>query len=132
MQRSTLLIIDGSINLALGLLLLIFPNSLVEILGIPNASSPFYPNVLGGVLFGIAIALFVESRSSKSSGVGLGLTGAVIINLCGGVVLGAWLLLGGLGLPVRGQLILWILVVVLVGISAVELATSLYNKRKPG
>jgi hypothetical protein len=132
MQRSTLLIIDGSINLALGLLLLIFPTSLVEILGIPNPTSPFYPNVLGGVLFGIAIALFVESRNSKSSGVGLGLTGAVIINLCGGVVLGAWLLFGGLGLPVRGQLILWILVVLLVGISAVELATSLSKKRKPG
>ena len=130
MQRSTLLIIDGSINLALGLLLLVFPSSLVEFLGVPGAPRNFYPNILGGVLFGIAIALFLESRNLNGSGVGLGLTGAVIINLCGGAVLGAWLLFGSLDLPLRGQVFLWALVVVLVGISAVELVTSLYKIRQ--
>jgi len=89
MQRKTLLVIDGLINLVLGLLLLAFPIPLVEYFGVPIASDPFYPNILGGVLIGIAIALFVESRNSSHFGSGLGLVGAVAINLCGGLVLGA-------------------------------------------
>ncbi len=38
----------------------------------------------------------------------------------GGVVLAAWLLFGSLALPMRGNVILWALVVVLVGISTLE------------
>ena len=129
MKRNTLLIIDGLINLALGLLLLTFPASLVEYLGMPYAANAFYPNILGAVLFGIAMALFLESRNSSSSGVGLGLIGAVAINMCGGLVLGAWLLFGGLLLPQRGLVILWTLVVLLVGISTIELAASIYRNR---
>jgi hypothetical protein len=124
-QRKTLLIIDGLINLALGIVLLLFPSALVAYLGVPSAENSFYPNILGGVLFGIAIALFLESRSNAGSTRGLGLLGAVVINLCGGLVLGAWLLLGGLELPLRGTVFLWSLVIILVGISSIELATNL-------
>jgi hypothetical protein len=130
MYRSRLLIIDGLINLALGLLLLAFPASVVEYLGVPEAPNAFYPNILGGVLFGIAIALFIESRNPGGSATGLGLTGAVVINLCGGVVLGAWLLLGNLALPGQGLVILWILVALLVGISTVELSIQLVRKEE--
>jgi peptidoglycan/LPS O-acetylase OafA/YrhL len=128
-HRTSLLIIDGLINLALGVVLLLFPSSLVAYLGVPDADNSFYPNILGGVLFGIAIALFVESRSTALNASGLGLLGAVVINLCAGLVLGAWLLWGGLDLPVRGTVFLWSLVILLVGISSIELATKLSTRQ---
>ena len=95
MNSKTLLLIDGIINLALGVGLLLFPAVLVDALGIPQAESRFYPNILGAVLFGIGIALLVERFDGKRSMNGLGLAGAIAINLCGGIVLGALLLFGG-------------------------------------
>ena len=129
-HRNTLLIIDGLVNLALGIVLLLFPSSLVAYLGVPGAENSFYPNILGGVLFGIAIALFLESRSTAGNTTGLGLLGAVVINLCAGLVLGAWLLWGNLELPVRGTVFLWSLVILLVGISSIELSTKLSTSER--
>lgn len=117
MRRSTLLSLDAVANLALGLLLIAFPAGVVEFLGIPGADSHFYPNILGAVLFGIGIALFIGRKGSPH---GLGLGGAISINLCGGVVLGLWLLLGDLQVPLRGNTLLWLLVAFLVGLSAIE------------
>jgi hypothetical protein len=121
MQRATLLAIDATINLLLGGLLIAFSDGLASLLGVPQASHGFYPNILGGVLFGIGIALLMERRNTTGSSVGLGLGGAVAINLCGGLVLGGWLVFGDLSLPLRGLIFLWFLVVLLVGISVVEL-----------
>jgi hypothetical protein len=128
-HRRTLLRVDGLINLILGIVLIIFPSSLVDYLGVPGAHTSFYPNILGGVLFGIAIALFLESQNTARNTSGLGLLGAVVINLCAGLVLGAWLLWGDLELPLRGTVFLWGLVTLLVGISSVELATKLSTGR---
>ena len=120
-RRDLLLAVDGAINLALGVALVAFPRGLVRALGIPTVENAFYPSVLGGVLVGIGIALFLERRGRRSGPVGLGLAGAVAINLCGGLVLAWWLALGGLDLPLRGRVFLWALVVLLVGLSGVEL-----------
>jgi len=46
---------------------------------------------------------------------------AIVINLCGGVVLFFWLVSGKLDLPLHGSVILWILDVILVVISLFEL-----------
>ena len=129
-NHKTLLMFDGLINLILGTVLLIFPSSLVAFLGVPPAQSAFYPSILGGVLLGIAVALFVESRSTHASTSGLGLLGAVCINLCGGLVLCGWLLLGELELPLRGSIFLWSLVALLVAISSIELATRIAKSHK--
>ena len=119
MRRSILLTLDSVVNVALGVLLLTFPAAVIESLGIPPATSSFYPNILGAVLFGIGIALWL-GRNGNPTGLGLG--GAVSINLCGGAVLGLWLIFGHLDIPTRGQVLLWLLVVLLVGLSAVEVA----------
>ncbi len=124
MNRSSLLVTDAAINLGLGLLLVWFPDSLVQILGVPATDSGFYPAILGAVLFGIGIALLIEAKSTSRETAGLGLSGAMAINLCGGAVLGAWLVLGGLDLPLRGTVLLWVLVVVLVGISLLEVSQA--------
>ena len=125
MKSSTLLIIDAGINLALGLLLLLFPRGLVSLLGIPDSVSKFYPNILGAVLFGIGTALLIERYKPKAGVVGLGLGGAIAINLSGGVVLTLWLIFGELSISSRGYLLLAILALVLVGMSAIELRTQL-------
>jgi len=125
-----ILLIDGAINLILGVLLIPFPAPVVRLLGVPAADLPFYPSILGGVLFGIGIALIIEYRRNSEKPAGLGLRGAVAINLCGGLVLAAHLLTGNLGIPLRGILFLWGLVFVLIGISGLEIL--LYpNYRKP-
>jgi len=131
MKRSSLLIIDGILNLALGALLIVFPDRLVSALGVPDAAPAFYPNILGGVLFGIGIALLIERNNQQGGSLGLGLGGAIAINLCGGLVLAAWMLFGGLSLPLRGFVFLWTLVVLLVTISIAELISARRNSGIP-
>jgi hypothetical protein len=119
MESRSLLAVDAGINLVLGALLVAFPRALVSALGVPDAVQGFYPSILGGVLFGIGIALVIERARGAS---GLGLAGAASINLCGGLVLVGWLLFGSLALPLRGSLLLWGLAVILVVLSSFELA----------
>ena len=116
--ETRLLFVDAIVNLVLGALLLAFPGSIVEFLGIPDAESAFYPSVLGAILSGIGIALLVTCIRPQAGGLGLG--GAIAINLCGGLALAGWLLLGELALPPRGHIFLWSLAMFLVGISTIE------------
>lgn len=120
MRHANLIKIDAAINLTLGILLLAFPLKLVKALGIPMADPSFYPSILGGVLFGIGLALLIECYRQSNGLNGLGLGGAIAINLCGGFVLALWLLSGRLSLPLRGQIFLWSLVLLLVGLSLIE------------
>jgi len=49
------------------------------------------------------------------------LGGAVAINLSGGfVVLILWLFFGDLNIPLRGYFFLWLIAIILVGISMIE------------
>ncbi len=128
-RLNKLLLLDGLINLVLGIMLLAFPSAMVEFLGVPDVENAFYPNILGAVLFGIAIALFMESGNPNQHTHGLALPGAVVINLCGGLALAAWLVFGDLDLPTRGLVFLWGLVVLLVGISCVELVSRVGASR---
>jgi hypothetical protein len=74
-----LLSIDGSVNIILGILLLLFPLGLPELLGVPKSDTNFYPTILGGVLVGIGIALFIERYGFKYKIRGLGIGGAIAI-----------------------------------------------------
>ena len=125
MTESRLIAVDAIVNLVLGLLLLTFPGVVVEFLGIPRAESAFYPSLLGAVLIGIGIALLLAYRRPDAGG--LGLAGATAINLCGGLALTGWLLLGDFVLPTRGYVLLASLALFLVGISAIE--ARAYRKR---
>ena len=120
MHRSFLLKADAAINLILGVLLMAFPAKLLKALGIPLSDPSFYATILGGVLFGIGLALLLECYRKSNRFIGLGLGGAIAINLCGGLVLAVWLLSNALRLPLRGQIFLWCLVLLLVGISVLE------------
>jgi hypothetical protein len=125
MSSSVLLTVDAAINLALGAVLILFPAPVVAALGIPASESAFYPSILGGVLLGIGIALLLQRRSGNG---GLGLLGAVAINLIAGSVLAGWLLWGSLALPLRGRVLLWGLVVVLLGVSLAEVTSHVAGR----
>lgn len=117
-----ILLVDALINFALGVLLLIFSPAIANWLGIPLSSTSFYPNILGAIFIGITIALLIDAiRKKGHSNMGLGLLGAISINLCGGTMLAIWLIFGDLRLPARGLIILWTLVVILVIVSVTEL-----------
>ena len=117
MQRS-LLLADALINLLLGALLLVYPQWLVEALGMPVVATTFFPNVLGGVLFGIGLALLISYRGGAQ---GLGLDGAIAINLCGAGVVVGWLVIAPHAIPARGKITLWIIALIVIGIGLVEL-----------
>ena len=124
-----ILIVDAAINLILGFLLLIFSPQVVQLLGVPPAEQGFYPNILGGVLFGIGIALLIECFRGSGRLVGLGLGGAIAINLCGGLVLTAWLIFGKLSIPTGGRVFLWALAVILVVVSSIELLVHVKGRK---
>lgn len=133
MGRSSLLNIDAAINIFLGILLLLtipFPKQIPQIFGVPAVDHPFYASILGAVLVGIGIALIMEGkRTNPGQFVGLGLGGALAINLCGGALLIGWLIFGDLQLPLGGTVFLWVLGLLLFTISGFELVTI---SRKPG
>jgi hypothetical protein len=120
-----LLLADALINLLLGALLLFYPQWLVEALGMPVVATTFFPNVLGGVLFGIGLALFIAYRGGAQ---GLGLDGAIAINLCGAGVVVGWLVIAPHAIPPRGKITLWIIAVVVIGIGLVELQHRVASK----
>ena len=106
MSSRGLLAVDACINLILGALLLLstpFSSQLTDLLGVPEIKNPFYPSLLGAVLVGIGIALVREcARARRDAPAGLGLAGAIAINLSGGLALGGWLILSRLALPTHG------------------------------
>ena len=126
MRHKATLLADACVNLILGILLLAFTPGLADLLGVPSSSTRFYPSILGAVFIGITVALLVEAlRPPKKELIGLGLVGAVCINLCGGLALALWLIFGQLTLPIRGNVLLWSLVALLVGLSSIELLRAL-------
>ena len=120
MEKEKILVIDALINFILGILLLAFSGPVVDFLGVPPSEQTFYPNILGAVFIGITIALLMEYYKKPGGMTGLGLGGAISINICGGIVLMIWLASGYLSIPLRGHIFLWFLAIALVVISLYE------------
>jgi len=119
-----LLAVDAVINLLLGILLLFFPAGILRYFGLPPIDSYFYTSILGGVIFGIGVALFLEWLSGGRNLRGLGLAGAIAINFCGGGTLLYWLLFTELDIPLTGLITLWIVAILVLGIGIVELVSK--------
>jgi hypothetical protein len=127
-MKHKILLVDASINFILGILLITYPIKLIQLLGIPQAVTPFYSSVLGAVLCGIALALVIEYFRTPSGLGGLALGGAVAINICAAFIIVVLLVRHVLYIPWQGYIVLWILVVVLVIVSMVELIAQIQKK----
>ena len=123
-RKNLLLVVDGIVNLALGVLLVFFPAQLMDLFDLPKVATFFYVNILGAVLFGIGIALLLERFAGEKRITGLGIGGAIAINLCGSGVLILWLLFGELELSQSGLIFLWSIAIIVFGIGLAELFTK--------
>jgi len=123
-KSKTLLLIDGIVNLLIGILLLLFPLGMARWLGVPLPDMNFYPTLLGAVIFGIGIALLIEVYGESQGIHGLGLAGAITINFCAAGVLCVWLISNPLNLPLRGYIILWAIAAVVLAIGFIELISK--------
>jgi len=128
MERASglLLLIDAFFNLALGAVLLFVPQFSIDLFGLPQTDSHFYPSILGAVLFGIGIALLVE-RFCAPRLRGLGLMGAVAINFVAAGSVTVWLLVDPFAMPLRGYVILWTVVALVVAVAIAELIFEALN-----
>jgi hypothetical protein len=126
-KHKLLLAIDAGVNFLLGLLLLLFPTGALELFGLPPTNTYFYTSILGAVIFGIGIALLIELWGADRGVRGLGLGGAIVINLCGACALVVWLLAGAFKLPIRGYIILWSVAIVVLGIGLTEIVTRAWK-----
>ncbi|MEN8245801.1 MAG: hypothetical protein ABFS43_12980 [Thermodesulfobacteriota bacterium] len=129
-QYKKLLILDGAVNLLLGVLLLCFPLGLATWLGVPEGGLNFYPGILGAVLFGIGVALLLEAYGEQKGIRGLGLEGAIAINICGAGALVVWLLAVPLEISLRGYVVLWVIVLSVLLIGIVELVHQVCRRYK--
>ena len=77
-KKHLLLIVDGIINLALGILLIFFPTQIMVALDLPGAETHFYVNILGAVLFGICLTLLLEFFAER---IGMTIFGIAIAEL---------------------------------------------------
>lgn len=68
-----------------------------------------------------------ESLQPPASPAGLGLLGAITINICAATILAGWLLFGRLGLPIRGSLLLWGIALLVLVLSTLELRSVRVN-----
>lgn len=120
-KNKILLLIDGIVNLFLGVLLLLFPFGMAQLFGIPQPNSNFYPTLLGAVIFGIGFALLLEAYGKPHGIHGLGIAGAIAINFCGAGVLTLWLISDTFNLPLRGYIILWTIAIIVLALGFIEL-----------
>jgi hypothetical protein len=132
MSQRIALTVDGAIDLVLGLILLLFPRHVLSTLGVPMATSAFYPSILGAVLVGIGVALLLQRFGEDSGVAGLGMEGAMAINLCGAGALIAWLLGGTLDIPGRGYALLWLIGLTVLGVAVLEITVRILRGEESG
>ena len=128
-KSKILLLIDGIMNLLLGVLLLLFPLGVAQLLGVPQSNINFYPTILGAVIFGIGIALLIEVYGESRGNHGLGLNGAIVVNFCGAGVLVLWLVFAPLNMPLRGHVILWTIAIAVLVIGFIELFSKSWTNQ---
>lgn len=130
MMEKALLTIDGLANLVLGVILLLFPVGVGQALGAPSFTDLFYPTLLGGVLVGIGLALFIQRFRGSLPVSGLGVDGAIAINVCGAGVLAIWLIFGSLDVPSIGRSVLWAVAIAVFLIAAVEMLWRFWDRKR--
>ena len=130
MREELVLTIDGAVNLALGVVLAIWPKEFARLVGAPIPSSSFYASLLGGVLIGIGLALLLQRFWGRSHVTGLGIEGAIAVNVCGAVVLMIWLISGGLSIATRGLVFLWAVAILVLGIGVSEIVIRARKNRQ--
>ncbi len=113
-------ILKGSI----GIILLLAPITLARIAGLPHGNTSLWPRLFGATLVGIAAAFAVEGYNQINEPLiakGIGLAGAVVINLTAILALLSVLIFKGVSSK-RAYALIWVSILVLLGLMLFEIA----------
>lgn len=125
-----LLLIDSIVNIVIGIILLCYPLGLRDYLELPKSDNNFYPVILGAVILGIGIALFIERKYDEKGIKGFGIEGAITINILASPVLIIFLIFSNLSISVLGSIILWFTGILVFIIGVVEIFRYKFYKKK--
>jgi O-antigen/teichoic acid export membrane protein len=119
-EDKILLVIDSTVNIVIGIILLCFPLGIGDYLELPKSDNNLYPTILGAIILGIGIALFIEYKYFEKGKRGLGIEGAIIINIIASSALMIFLVFGNLNISLLGTVILWFVGILVFVIGLVE------------
>lgn len=108
----------------IGAIMLLAPLTAAKLAGLPHGNSAFWPRLFGAALLGIAAAFAIEGYSQINAHInakGLGLAGAVVINLITLLALIGAIIFKGVASR-RGLLLIWCLVMILLALILFEIA----------
>lgn len=106
---------------AAGLTLVIAPLTAIRIAGMHRPEGGFWPRLLGGVILGVAAAVYVTLQFPEARG-GLGPAGLIPINLAGAGAMIAPLIMGTAAPSRRGKLFILVNALVLLTLAFLEIA----------
>lgn len=129
-EDKILLFIDSVVNAAIGVILLCYPLGIGDFLDLPKSNNNFYPVILGAVILGIGIALFIERKYYERGIRGLGIEGAITINILASSVLIIFLIFSNLNISVLGSIILWFIGILVFIIGVLEIFRYKFYKKK--
>jgi hypothetical protein len=115
-----LLWLETLLKLSGGLFLLLFPLTVIKVLGLPPAGSRLWPRLLGAMLVALAAASFIEGAGLSTRG--LGVAGSLAVNLAAAAVLAAHLMTGDGARTRRESVLLWSLTLILIVLVSFEIA----------
>lgn len=117
---SQILYLEVLIKLAFGAPLILAPLSSLKLCGLPCPLTGFWPRLVGGLLLGLAAAIFIEIRLPGSRG--LGLHGLIAINLIAAGTIVALLIMNAGAQTVRGRIALWLATALLFTLALAEIS----------
>jgi hypothetical protein len=129
-EDKILLLIDSIVNIAIGIILLCYPLGTGDYLDLPKSDNNFYPVILGAVIFSIGIALFIERKYYERGIRGLGIEGAITINIIASSALIIFLVFSNLNVSIIGLIILWFIGILVFIIGVAEFFHNKFYKKK--
>ena len=102
-----------------GIALLAFPVSLAKVLGLPHGNVGFWARLLGGILIGLAGAIYLEASQPGMRGVGF--SGLVIINITAILLMMSLIIMKQIE-TWRGNAMVWIVCGALLLLTLFEIA----------
>lgn len=118
-----LLWIETILKGSIGLIMIFLPITAARIAGFPHGNTSFWPRLFGAALLGIAGAFAVEGYNVAGGAIeakGLGLGGAVTINLTAILSLFGTLIFAGVTTR-RGKILIWLMILLLLFLTLFEI-----------
>lgn len=106
---------------AAGLTLLLVPLTSIRVAGMYRPENGFWPRLVGGVVLGIAAAVYISLQFPGARG-GLGPAGLIPINLAAAAAMIAPLIMGTAAPSRRGKLFILVNAIVLLTLAFLEIA----------